>query len=215
MRMTREIPISKIDYRRNIRTEIDDDILELAKSIEEHDVLQPLVVRPKGRRYEVICGHRRYKALQLVGGDITVPCIVRDDIADGDILKVQLEENIHRKQMSAIELVEAFERMKEESGGKLTNAAIARKLNKSTQWVDNQYYAVNNIEKVYGDNGKDFVKKNRIAAGKIIADLQKKKREESKIEKQGFTVKHLGTTITIKCDSKDVADYLLGKLKKI
>ena len=213
--MTREIPISRIDYGRNIRTERDDDIRELAKSIEEHDILQPLVVRPKGNRYEVICGHRRYKALQLVGGDITVPCIVRDDIADSDILKVQLEENIQRKQMSAIELVDAFEQMKKQSKVKLTNEAIARKLNKNVTWVLNQYYAVKNIEKVYGDNGRAFVEKNKIGAGKIIADLQKKKREESVIKKDGFIVEHIGTTITIKCDSKDMTDYVIDELKKI
>lgn len=213
--MTREIPISRIDYGRNIRTERDDDIRELAKSIEEHDILQPLVVRPKGNRYEVICGHRRYKALQLVGGDITVPCIVRDDIADSDILKVQLEENIQRKQMSAIELVEAFEQMKKQSKVKLTNEAIARKLNKNVAWVMNQYYAVKNIEKVYGDNGRDFVEKNKIGAGKIIADLQKKKRKDSALKKDGFTVEHIGTTITIRCDSKDMTDYVIDELKKI
>ena len=213
--MTREIPISRIDYGRNIRTERDDDIRELAKSIEEHDILQPLVVRPKGNRYEVICGHRRYKALQLVGGDITVPCIVRDDIADSDILKVQLEENIQRKQMSAIELVDAFEQMKKQSKVKLTNEAIARKLNKNVTWVLNQYYAVKNIEKVYGDNGRAFVEKNKIGAGKIMADLQKKKREESVIKKDGFIVEHIGTTITIKCDSKDMTDYVIDELKKI
>lgn len=213
--MTREIPISRIDYGRNIRTERDDDIRELAKSIEEHDILQPLVVRPKGNRYEVICGHRRYKALQLVGGDIRVPCIVREDIADGDVLKVQIEENTQRKQMSAIELVEAFEQMKRQSRTRLTNEAIARKLHKNVTWVLNQYYAVKNIEKVYGDNGRAYVEKNKIGAGKIIADLQKKKREETKIEKTGFTVEHIGTTITIKCDSKDVTEYVLGELKKI
>lgn len=214
--MTREIPISRIDYGQNIRTERDDDIRELARSIEEHDILQPLVVRPKGGRYEVICGHRRYKALKLVGGkDAFVPCIVRDDIADGDVLKVQLEENIQRKQMSAVELVDAFEQMKRQSKTKLTNEAIARKLNKNVTWVLNQYYAVRNIKKLYGDNGRDFVRKNRIGAGKIIADLQKKKREETKVEKTGFSVEHLGTTITIKCDSKEVAAHVLGELKKI
>ena len=213
--MTREIPISRIDYGRNIRTERDDDIRELAKSIEEHDILQPLVVRPKGNRYEVICGHRRYKALQLVGGDITVPCIVRDDIADSDILKVQLEENIQRKQMSAIELVDAFEQMKKQSKVKLTNEAIARKLNKNVTWVLNQYYAVKNIEKVYGDNGRAFVEKNKIGAGKIMADLQKKKRKDSALKKDGFTVEHIGTTITIKCDSKEILDHVIDELKKI
>lgn len=213
--MIREIPISRIDYGSNVRSELDEDIMELAKSIEEHDILQPLVVRPKGNKYEVICGHRRFRALQLVGGDITVPCIIRDDISDSDLLRVQLEENIQRKQMSAIELVDAFEKMKKQSKRKLTNEQIAAMLNKNLTWVSNQYYAVKNIEKIYGDNGKDYVQKNKIGAGKIIADLQKKRREATKVKKNGFSVEHLGTTITIKCDSKDMTAYVLSELKKI
>lgn len=213
--MTREIPLSKILYGTNVRSELDEDIMELAKSIEEHDILQPLVVRAKGNKYEVICGHRRLKALQLVGGDITVPCIIRDDISDSDLLRVQLEENIQRKQMSAIELVDAFEKMKKQSKRKVTNEQIAAMLNKNLTWVSNQYYAVKNIEKVYGDNGKDYVQKNKIGAGKIIADLQKKRREATKVKKNGFSVEHLGMTITIKCDSKEIAAYVLSELKKI
>lgn len=63
--MTREIPLSKILYGTNVRSELDEDIMELAKSIEEHDILQPLVVRAKGNKYEVICGHRRLKLSNL------------------------------------------------------------------------------------------------------------------------------------------------------
>lgn len=213
--MTREIPLSKIIYGENVRSERDEDIMELARSIEKHDVLQPLVVRPRGNKYEVICGHRRLKALQLVGGDIPVPCIVRDDISDADIIKVQLEENIQRKQMSALELVEAFDKMKKQSKVKLTNEKIAKMLNKNTSWVLNQYYAVNNIDKVYGENGRDFVKKNKIGAGKIIADLQKKKRKSSEIQKKEFSIEPLGTTITVRCVSKEVFEYVLSELKKI
>lgn len=213
--MTKEIPLSKIIYGENVRSERDEDIMELARSIEKHDVLQPLVVRPRGNKYEVICGHRRLKALQLVGGDIPVPCIIREDIPDSEVLKVQLEENIQRKQMSALELVEAFDKMKKQSKVKLTNEKIAKMLNKNTSWVLNQYYAVNNIDKVYGKNGRDFVKKNKIGAGKIIADLQKKKRKPSEIQKKEFSIEPLGTTITVRCVSKETFEYVLSELKKI
>lgn len=214
--MTREIPLSRLEYGSNVRTGKDEDIKKLAQSIEEHDILQPLVVRPKGSKFEIICGHRRYRALCLVGGDILVPCIIRDDInSESEILKVQLEENIQRKQMSALELVEAFERMKKESKTKLTNIQIAKMLNKDVSWVSNQYFAVNSIEKVYGKKGKEIVRKKKYAAGKIIADLQRKKREESKINKKGYTVDLYGSTITIRCETKEVADSLLNKIKKI
>ena len=213
--MTREIPLSRILYGTNVRSERDEDIIELAKSIEAHDILQPLVVRPKGNKYEVICGHRRLKALQLVGGDILVPCIIREDIPDSEVLKVQLEENIQRKQMSAIELVEAFDKIKAQSRVKVTNERLATMLNKSVSWILNQYYAVKNIEKVYGDNGKEYVRNNHIVAGKIIGDLQKKNREVTKVQKDGFTIEHNGKTITVKCESVDVVNYVVAELKKI
>lgn len=213
--MTREIPLSKILYGTNVRSELDEDIMELAKSIEDHDILQPLVVRPKGNKYEVICGHRRFRALQLVGGDITVPCIIRDDISDSDLLRVQLEENIQRKQMSAIELVDAFEKMKKQSKRKLTNEQIAAMLNKNLNWVANQYYAVKNIEKVYGENGRDYVQRHRVGAGKILSTLQKQKREATAVRKDGFVVEHIGKTVTVKCDSSEIAEYVVSELKKI
>ena len=72
-----------------------------------------------------------------------------------------------------------------------------------------------NIEKVYGDNGKEYVRNNHIAAGKIIGDLQKKNREVTKVQKDGFTIEHNGKTITVKCESVDVVNYVVAELKKI
>lgn len=213
--MVREIPISKIDYGTNVRMERDADIYSLAKSIEEHDVLQPLVVRPKGNRYEVVCGHRRYKALKLDGFDILVPCIVRTDITNEDIIKVQLEENIQRKQMSALELTEAFDKMKAQSAKRLTDNDIARMLNVSPAWVYQQYQAVRKINETYGANGKAYVRKKGLSAGKILGDLQKKRREKSAVKKKNFVITHTGNTITIKCDNSDVTNYVLSELKKI
>lgn len=211
--MTLEIPISKLDYGVNVRNEKDEDIMELADSIEAHDILQPLVVRPSAsRRYEVVCGHRRLKALKKVGGDIRVPCIVRDDIKDSDILQIQLEENIQRKQMSAIELVDAFNRLKAQNKG-LTNKEIAKMLNKSPQWIENQYTAINRAKELYGD--EETIRHKNLSAGQIIGAYQKKKREKTKIAKNGFTVEHLGKIITVKCDNADVVNRVLSELKKI
>lgn len=153
--------------------------------------------------------------MQLVGDDILVPCIIREDIPDSEVLKVQLEENIQRKQMSAIELVEAFDKIKAQSRVKVTNERLATMLNKNVSWILSQYYAVKNIEKVYGDNGKEYVRNNHIAAGKIIGDLQKKNREVTKVQKDGFAIEYRGKSITIKCESVDVVNYVLAELKKI
>ena len=105
--------------------------------------------------------------------------------------------------------------MKEQSKRKLTNEQIAAMLNKNLNWVANQYYAVKNIEKVYGDNGKDYVHKHKIGAGKIISALQKQKREATAVRKDGFVVEHIGKTVTVKCDSSEIAEYVVSELKKI
>ena len=208
--MTREIPISKIDYGTNVRTERDEDIRDLARSIERNDVLQPLVVRPRGGRYEVVCGHRRYKALKLVGGDIHVPCIVRDDMDDGDVLRVQLEENVHRKQMSAFELVAAFDDMKARSGGRLTNRRIAQMLGKSENWVSGQYFAVRQIDKLYSGAEADAAKK--YTSGKIYGDWQHKSREENALHGNGFDATRRGRVVTLRCDDAAKAEEIMRKI---
>lgn len=212
--MTREIPISRIDYGVNVRREKDEDIQELADSIEKYDVLQPLVVRPTGNgRYEVLCGHRRLKALKKVGGDITVPCVVRDDIEDQDVLRVQLEENIQRKQMSAAELVAAFDGIKRQYGGKLTNKALSEMLHKKEAWVVTQYFAMNTAQKMYGEDTEKRVLDENLTAGRILSRYKTIKRKSTQKKKRGYTVEHLGRIITIHCESMTVLFNLLKKLE--
>ena len=212
--MTREIPISRIDYGVNVRREKDEDIRELADSIEAFDVLQPLVVRPTGdNRYEVICGHRRLKALKKVGGDIRVPCILREDIEDKDVLQVQLEENIQRRQMNAEELVAAFDEIKRQHGGRMTNQELADMLHKNKSWVDLQYFALNTARKMYGGDAQRRIQKENLSAGQITGRYRKLRRKETSVKKKGYTVEHVGRIITIKCESYAVLCSLLKKLE--
>ncbi len=212
--MTREIPISRIVYGVNVRKEKDEDIKELADSIETFDVLQPLVVRPAGdNRYEVICGHRRLKALKKVGGDIRVPCILRDDIEDKDVLRVQLEENIQRRQMSAAELVAAFNEIKRQHGGRMTNQELADLLHKNKSWVDVQYFALNTARKMYGSSAEKRIQEGNLTAGQITGRYNNLKRKESRRQEKGYTVEHIGRVITIKCESMTVLFNLLKKLE--
>lgn len=214
--MIQEIPINKIDYGINVRKEKDEDIAELAESIEQFDVLQPLIVRStENGRYEVICGHRRYKALKREGGNLLVPCVIRNDIQNTDLIQVQLEENIQRKQMSALELVEAFDLMKKKSPVELTNKMIAKKLHKTVQWVENQYFAVRCGKKLYGNAATEIMRKKQMRAGQIIGEMQKKKREEGAIDCNGFRIMRQKTIITIRCDSEDITNYVISELKKI
>jgi ParB family chromosome partitioning protein len=97
------------------RSRFDDETLaELAASIREVGILQPIVVRRAARGYEVVTGERRLRAAKLAGM-ATVPVVLRDS-DDADLLREALIENIHREDLNPIELGEAFRQLLDELG---------------------------------------------------------------------------------------------------
>lgn len=97
------------------RSRFDDATLrELAASIREVGILQPIVVRRTGQGYEVVTGERRLRAAKLAGL-ATVPVVLRDS-DDADLLREALIENIHREDLNPIELGEAFRQLLDELG---------------------------------------------------------------------------------------------------
>ena len=97
------------------RSRFDDDTLkELAASIREVGILQPIVVRRTAQGYEVVTGERRLRAAKLAGL-ATVPVVLRDS-DDADLLREALIENIHREDLNPIELGEAFRQLLDELG---------------------------------------------------------------------------------------------------
>jgi len=106
---------------------------ELADSIEEHGVLQPVVVRPTQGGYELIAGERRSRACQLLGRD-TIPAVVRD-VGDEQLLELALIENLHRSDLNPIEKAEACRRLIDRF--QLSHADAAKKLGKSRSTLSN------------------------------------------------------------------------------
>ena len=111
-----EIPANAIAPNpKQPRSRFDDDTLkELAASIREVGILQPIVVRRTGQGYEVVTGERRLRAAKLAGL-ATVPVVLRDS-DDADLLREALIENIHREDLNPIELGEAFRQLLDELG---------------------------------------------------------------------------------------------------
>lgn len=130
-----EIPVEEIRPNRyQPRQSMDDAALhELAESIREHGVLQPVVVRRVERGYELVAGERRFRASQLAGLN-RVPACVRD-YTDEQSLEVALVENLQREDINPLEAARAYRRLADEFG--LTQEQIAAKVGKSRSTVAN------------------------------------------------------------------------------
>jgi len=107
----RELPIGDIDPNplQPRRIFVQDRLDELAQSIRANGIVQPLVVRQNGGRYQLVAGERRWRAAQLANLD-KVPVIVQN-IPDDRLLEVTLIENIQREDLNPIEAALAFQRM--------------------------------------------------------------------------------------------------------
>ena len=104
---------------------------ELAASIREQGVLQPLLVRPRPDEpgvYELVAGERRWRAAQLAGLQ-SVPAVVRENLSDRESLETALVENLQRRDLNPIEEAQAYARLVEEFG--LTQAAVADRVGRN------------------------------------------------------------------------------------
>jgi len=96
---------------------------ELAQSIAANGIIQPLVVRKRGSRYQLVAGERRWRASKIAGLD-TVPIVVQE-LSDEQLLEVTLIENIQREDLTPLEVARAFERLTKELS--LSHEEIARR----------------------------------------------------------------------------------------
>ena len=195
--MQKLIEVTKIIQGKNIRIECDAEISELADSIEKQGLINPILVRklPNGQ-YEVITGHRRFEAVKRLGLPYIECNVVEDDLSEKEIILTQIAENVQRKNMSAFELVETFEDLKNRLH--VNQKLIAKLFGKSDVWVTNQYQAVRVLESQYG---KDIPEEEKHkSAGDIRKDARDRMgRTQELIICKGFKVKVVGHTYTISC----------------
>ena len=106
---------------------------ELANSIKEHGVFQPIIEKKSIKGYEIIAGERRYKASQLAGKE-TIPAIVRD-FTDENMMEIALLENLQRENLNSIEEATAYQKLL--ASLKVTQEELANKLGKSRSHITN------------------------------------------------------------------------------
>lgn len=137
----RELPIDEIQPNPfQPRKRFDESKLaELAESIRQHGIVQPLVVRQKGNSYELVVGQRRLEAARIVGLE-RVPVIV-NAFEDIEMVQVALIENLQREDLNAIEEAEAYRRLIEEFG--MTQEGLAKVLGRSRPAIANTIRLLN------------------------------------------------------------------------
>ena len=123
----RLIPIDQIDPNPNQPRQVMGDLSELISSIAEKGILEPLVVRQRGDRFQIIAGERRYQAAVQVGLH-DVPAVIRE-VDDTEVIELALIENLQRKDLTPFEEAEALHGLADRCG--YTHEDLARRLGKS------------------------------------------------------------------------------------
>jgi ParB family transcriptional regulator, chromosome partitioning protein len=111
----------------------EDSIKELAESIKQHGIIQPIIVRTVLKGYEIIAGERRFRASQFCG-NATIPAVVRS-FTDQQVMEIALIENLQREDLNAIEVAVAYQALIDKF--KLTQEELSMKVGKSRSHIAN------------------------------------------------------------------------------
>ena len=123
----RMIPIDQLDPNPHQPRQVMGDLSELMASVAEKGIVEPIIVRQRGSRFQIVAGERRYQAAVQVG--LTdVPVVIRE-VDDSEIIEIALVENLQRKDLTAFEEAEAMSALAERCG--YTHEDLARRLGKS------------------------------------------------------------------------------------
>ncbi len=160
------LPLGEVEpNREQPRRDFDQEtLLQLADSIREHGVLQPILVRPLpgGGSYQIIAGERRWRASRIAGlGEI--PVIVKE-LTDGEAMELALIENLQREDLNPVEEALGYQKLMEQYGN--TQEEVARRVGKSRPAVANTLRLLQLPEQVLG-----YVKNGELSAGHARALL--------------------------------------------
>jgi ParB family transcriptional regulator, chromosome partitioning protein len=200
---TSNIQPSKFQPRLNFSIE---KITELANSIKEKGVIQPVLVRVMADgQYELIAGERRLRAIKLLGID-ELPAIIRR-VSDADALETSIIENIQREELNALEEAKAYRRLAMEFG--LTQDTIADRVGKDKSSISNLLRILNLPEII-----QEYLNKNMISFGhaKALLSIQDEKRQVAfceEIIQRGLSVRQaeLGYAESKKRRAKTIKNF--------
>lgn len=158
---------------------------ELADSIRRHGVIQPLIVRKKGRGYEIVAGERRYRAA-IKAGLNEIPVIIKE-YTEKEIGEIALIENIQREDLNPIEEAQAYEKLINEY--KITQEELADRLSKSRSAITNHLRLLKLSEKVQKMVSEGKLSEGHARAIASLSGFEKQEKAAELIAAKGLSVR--------------------------
>ena len=164
---------------------------ELASSIKEHGIIQPLVLRRLGDKYEIIAGERRYRAAQLAG--LTeVPAII-SNIDDNKSAEIALVENVQRRNLNSLEEAKSYKKILDKEG--LTQDELAKKIGVSQSTIANKLRLLNLTSEAQDALMNDKISERHARSLLSVTDPEKQKALLNKVISERLTVRQLDDEI--------------------
>ncbi|MGI6649490.1 MAG: ParB/RepB/Spo0J family partition protein [Bacillota bacterium] len=164
----------------------DEKLSELAASIREHGIVQPIVVRPLDKeRYQLIAGERRWRACMMLGLD-KIPAVIKE-VKEVEAREISLVENLQREELNPLEEAEAYRQLIQEYG--FTQESLAKRMGKSRSYIANAMRLLG-----LSDQLKERIKQGVLTIGHAkvllgVSDVQERERMGNEIVEKGLTVR--------------------------
>ena len=172
---------------------------ELASSIKEHGIIQPLVLRKVGDKYEIIAGERRYKAA-YIAGLTKVPAVIID-LNDNESAEVAIVENIQRRDLSPIEEAKSYKKLLDR--GYLTQDQLASRMGKAQATVSNKLRLLNLDEEVQDALLNNKISERHARSLLKINDKEKQKELLNEIISKKLNVRDTENLVNEEAKNKD------------
>lgn len=194
------------------RKEFDEKAInELAQSIKEHGVIQPVIVRKSIRGYILIAGERRYRASQVAGLS-TIPAIEKD-FTDDQMREVALIENLQREDLNAIEIALAYDKLTKEIG--YTQEQLAKRVGKSRSEIANHLRLLQLPQSIRDNVSRGTISYGHARAMLGLQNVEKQETLAEKIIKHAISVRETEEIVKALLESVSRETTKDKKLKKV
>lgn len=184
-----ELPLNelRVNPYQPRKTFNEESLNELAESIKEHGVFQPIIVKKSIKGYEIVAGERRFRASKLAGKE-TIPAIVRN-FTDEEMMEIAVLENLQRENLNAVDEANAYKTLMENLH--LTQDQVSKRVNKSRSHITNLLGILSLPEDVL-----TLVKENKLSMGHArclskLSDIEKINELTKKVLEENLSVREL------------------------